>query len=90
MLIESIKIGVEEIESDTGKDSCIWEVKIIVDSTKMGEGIKEEGGKGGRVEGSESGMVVEDYGGHSTKALAKLTSLVILFSSIGKGGRERD
>ena len=31
-----------------------------MESTKMGVGIKEEGGKRGRVEGGEVGMAVED------------------------------
>ena len=47
----------------------------------MSERIKEEGGKGGRVEGSEAGMTVEDYGGHSTEASAKLTSSVVLYET---------
>ena len=36
--------------------------KMLVESTKMGVGIKEEGGKGGRVEESEARMIVEDGG----------------------------
>ena len=44
----------------------------------MGEEIKEEGGKRGRVEGSETGMSMEDCRGHSAEASAKLTSLVVL------------
>ena len=35
---------------------------MILESTKIGVGIKEEGGKGGRVEGGEVGMGVEDGG----------------------------
>ena len=34
--------------------------EIIMESTTMGVEIREEGEKGGRIEGRESGMTVED------------------------------
>ena len=82
MLVVSTKIS---IESNTCKDSCTCEVKTIVDFTKMGEGIKEEGGKGGSVEGSEAGMTVEDCGGHSAETSTKLTSSVVLQGTCSLG-----
>ena len=57
----------------------------MVDSTKMGEGIKEEGGKGERVERSEAGMAVEDCRGHSAEASTKLTSSIVLHETCSLG-----
>ena len=42
------------------------EIETITESTKMGR--KEDGREEGRVEGKESGITVEDYGGHSAEA----------------------
>ena len=55
------------------------ETKIITESTKIGR--KEEGREEGRVEGRESGITVEDYGGHPAEASAMLMSALCLHGS---------
>ena len=52
------------------------ETETIIESTKIGR--KEEGREEGRVEDKESGITVEDCGGHSAKASAKLMSSLCL------------
>ena len=48
--------------------------EIIIESTKMSVETREEGDKGGRIEGGKVGMAVEDTGGHSADASALLKS----------------
>ena len=55
------------------------EIETITKSTKIGR--KEEGREEGRVEGKESGITVEDCGGHSTEASTKLMSSLCLHRS---------
>ena len=52
------------------------ETKTITKSKRMRR--KEDGREEGRVEGRESGITVEDCGGHSAEALAKLMSSLCL------------
>ena len=55
------------------------EIEIITKSTKIGR--KEEGREEGRVEGRESGITMEDCGGHSAEASAMLMSSLCLHGS---------
>ena len=52
------------------------ETEIIIESIKIRR--KEEEREEGRVEGRESGITVEDCGGHSAEALAMLMSSLCL------------
>ena len=53
--------------------------ETIMESTKMGVEIR--GGKGGRIEGREVGMAVEDIEGHSADASVLLKSSRFLHKS---------
>ena len=55
------------------------ETETIIESTKIRR--KEEGREEERVEGRESGITMEDYGGHSAEASAKLMSSLCLHGS---------
>ena len=74
------RVIVEGMDSDTGMVSAIGEgegeMKIIVESTKIGEGGEEEIGKEGEgrreeMKGREAGMAREEDGRHTTGSSAK-------------------
>ena len=70
---ERIKV-IEDTESDTGIVSDLregdGEMKIIVESTKIGEGREEGEGSGEEMKGREAGMVREKCGRDITRSSA--------------------